>query len=55
MKMIALAVVMRVRKLPAPRLPKIVFALPPPRDAPRSWPLPRWSSTTPIRMKQTRK
>jgi len=32
MKMTALAVVILVRKLPAPRLPKIVFAPPPPSD-----------------------
>jgi hypothetical protein len=50
----AIPVVRRVRKLPAPLLPKIV-ELDPPNTAPISVPLPDWSNTTRIKPKQTRK
>src|SRR5262249_4197844 len=46
----AIPVVRRVRKLPAPPLPKIV-ELPPPKTAPMSAPFPCCSNTTPIRNK----
>jgi len=48
MKTIAMPVVIRVRKFPAPLLPKIV-ELEPPNTAPMSAPLPVWRSTTSIR------
>jgi len=41
MKTTAAAVVMRVRKFPAPRLPNTVEPAPPPNIAPISAPLPR--------------
>ncbi len=47
MKTIAIPVVSRVRKFPAPLLPKMV-ALEPPKTAPTSAPLPVWRSTTRI-------
>jgi len=52
-KTIAIPEVSRVRKLPAPLLPKIV-ALEPPNTAPISAPFPVWSKTTRINPKLTR-
>ena len=47
-KTIAIPVVSRVRKFPAPLLPKMV-ELDPPNTAPMSAPLPVWRSTTSIK------
>ena len=47
-------VVNRVRKLPAPLLPKTVVLEPPPKAAPMSVPLPVCSSTTTMSPRQTR-
>jgi hypothetical protein len=52
MKTTAIPVVSRVRKFPAPLLPKIV-ELDPPNTAPISAPLPVCKSTTSIRPKLT--
>jgi hypothetical protein len=52
MKMIALALVSFVNKLPAPELPNNVW-LEPPNTAPASEPLPCCNSTTVARKKQT--
>ena len=48
MKTIAIPVVRRVKKLPAPLLPKIV-ELDPPKTAPTSAPFPVCNSTTSIK------
>jgi len=52
-KMIAAQVVARVRTVAAPRGPKAVCEPMPPKAAAMSALLPLWSSTTPIRNKQT--
>jgi hypothetical protein len=51
-KIIAIMEVSRVKKFPAPLLPKMV-ELEPPKTAPISAPLPVWSRTTKINPRQT--
>jgi hypothetical protein len=54
MNMPARIVVMRESTLAEPRGPKAVWVTPPPKALARSWPLPCWSSTTPIRNRQAK-
>jgi hypothetical protein len=52
MKSVAAAIVILLRNVAAPRLPKMVW-LDPPNAAPISAPFPAWRRITPIMMKHT--